>query len=65
MDIENCFEVFKLVRQFGGKILFEKCRFYVMEGFNGLWKIKEFDDFDVDDIMDIVKDDDLVLVDEE
>lgn len=36
-----------------------------MEGFNGLWKIKEFDDFDVDDIMDIVKDDDLVLVDEE
>lgn len=65
MDTENCLEIFKLARQFGCNILLEKCRPYVMEGFNGLWKTKEFDELDMDDILSIVRDDDLVPVDEE
>lgn len=65
IDTENCLEIFKLARQFGCKILLEKCHPYVLEGFNGMWKTTEFDELDFDDVMSIVKDDDLDPVDEE
>ncbi|KAK3087679.1 hypothetical protein FSP39_009092 [Pinctada imbricata] len=65
MDTENCLELYKVARCMGCKVLLDKCRPYVMEGFNGLWKSQEFMDLEMDDIESIVKDDELVPVDEE
>ncbi|XP_062584228.1 kelch-like protein 24 [Saccostrea cucullata] len=65
MDNENCLELFKISRAFGCNTLFEKCKPYVLEGFNGLWKTQEFVDLEFDEVQSIVKDDDLVPVSEE
>lgn len=65
MDNENCLELFKISRTFGCNTLFEQCRPYVLEGFNGLWKTQEFVELEFDEVQSIVKDDDLVPVCEE
>lgn len=62
---ENCLTLFKMARMYGCKVLFEKCRPYIMEGFNGLWKSDEFTTLHQEDLESIVRDDQLVPVDEE
>lgn len=65
VDTENCLTLFRIARVFNCKILLEKCRPYVMEGFNEFWKTEEFNTLDLDELESIVRDDDLVPVDEE
>ncbi|XP_021358069.1 kelch-like protein 24 [Mizuhopecten yessoensis] len=65
MDMENCLMLFKVARSCNCKVLLERCRPFVMEGFNGLWKSDEFETLDLEDLESIVRDDDLVPVDEE
>ncbi|XP_069120336.1 kelch-like protein 24 [Argopecten irradians] len=65
MDMENCLTLFKVARSCNCKLLLERCRPFVMEGFNGLWKSEEFQTLDLEDLESIVRDDDLVPVDEE
>lgn len=65
MDMENCLMLFKIARSCNCKVLLERCRPFVMEGFNGLWKSEEFLTLDLEDLESIVRDDDLVPVDEE
>lgn len=65
IDSENCLTLFRIARSYNCKILLDKCRPFVMEGFNGLWKSEEFNTLELDDLESIVRDDDLVPVDEE
>lgn len=65
MDNDNCLELFKISRTFGCHTLFEQCKPYVLEGFNGLWKTQEFMELEFDEVESIVKDDNLVPVNEE
>lgn len=62
---DNCLTLFKMSRMFGAKTLFETCRPFIMEGFNGLWKSEEFTTLHQEDLESIVRDDQLVPVDEE
>lgn len=65
MDNDNCLELFKISRAYGCNTLFEQCKPYVLEGFNGLWKTQEFKELAYDEVESIVKDDNLVPVSEE
>ena len=65
IDTENCLDMFKFSRAYNCKILLEKCRPHVMEGFNGMWKSDEFETLELEDMESIVRDDDLVPLDEE
>ncbi|CAC5375909.1 KLHL24_35 [Mytilus coruscus] len=62
---DNCLPLFKMSRMYNCKLLFDKCRPFIMEGFNGLWKAEEFTTLHIEDLESIVRDDELVPVDEE
>lgn len=62
---DNCLMLFKTSRMYNCKYLFDKCRPFIMEGFNGIWKCDEFNTLHIEDLDSIVRDDELVPVDEE